>query len=44
MINKTFLIILISILITACGKKGDPVYNEENQKTEILFIQQNKSS
>ncbi len=44
MIKKTLLIIFISILVTACGKKGDPIYNEENKKTKILFIQQNKSS
>ena len=33
MIKKISIIILVTILVTACGKKGDPIYNEGNQNT-----------
>ena len=39
MTKKIFIMLFISILISSCGKKGDPVYNEKNQNTEILKIQ-----
>tara|TARA_B100000029_G_scaffold212675_1_gene210667 strand:+ start:181 stop:300 length:120 start_codon:yes stop_codon:yes gene_type:complete len=28
MIKKTILIILLSVLVLSCGKKGDPKYKE----------------
>ena len=34
MIKKIYLILFISIIITSCGKKGDPVYKV--QKLEIF--------
>ena len=37
MIKKISIIILVTILVTACGKKGDPIYNEGNQNTEIFI-------
>jgi hypothetical protein len=37
MIKKIYIIIFISILITSCGKKGDPVYKEENQNSKIFI-------
>jgi hypothetical protein len=36
MIKKFFIIVFVGILITACGKKGDPVFKQENQSTKIL--------
>ena len=38
MIKKTYIIIFIAILITSCGKKGDPVYNGGNKNTKIFSI------
>ena len=41
MIKKTLLIVFISILITACGKKGDPIYQEpksKNYNTKIKVV------
>ena len=40
MIKKITLILLISCMIVACGKKGDPVY--EKQKAKIVNIFNNK--
>jgi len=42
MIKKIYIIILISLLITSCGKKGDPIYkdngkNFENTKLKVLL-------
>ena len=39
MIKKVYIILFIAILITTCGKKGDPIYNEENQNTKIFNTQ-----
>ena len=36
--KKILIIIFISVLSTSCGKKGDPVYNKENQ-SKILIIE-----
>ena len=36
MIKKLLIIIFFTFLITSCGKKGDPVYNEKNQSSEII--------
>ncbi len=44
MIKKIFIIVFINIIITSCGKKGDPIYNEESQKTKVFVTQQIKSS
>jgi predicted small lipoprotein YifL len=40
MIKKIFVIILVAFFITSCGKKGDPIYNEDKQNTEISSTQQ----
>jgi len=40
MIKKTFVIIFIAILSFSCGKKGNPIYNQENQGSKILSIRQ----
>ena len=36
MIKRIYIIILVMILITSCGKKGDPVFNEENENTKVF--------
>jgi hypothetical protein len=40
MIKKIIFILFIAILISSCGKKGDPVYNEENLNSKIFSIRQ----
>ncbi len=40
MIKKIFITLFISILLFSCGKKGDPIYNEENQNSKIISSQQ----
>ena len=44
MIKKIFMFLFIAVLFTSCGKKGDPVYNEENQNSEVFSTQQSKTS
>ena len=39
MIKKIYILVFISILIYSCGKKGDPVYKEENQNVDKISIQ-----
>jgi hypothetical protein len=36
MIKKVSIFLLIAILFSSCGKKGNPIYNEENQNSEIF--------
>ena len=41
MIQKIITIIFLCLLITSCGKKGDPVYKQskkENQSTKIEVV------
>ena len=40
MIKKISIITLIVIILTSCGRKGDPIYNEENQNSKIISSQQ----
>jgi len=39
MIKKIYILLFISILICSCGKKGDPVYKEDNQNVEKKSVQ-----
>ena len=39
MIKKISILLFISILIFSCGKKGDPVFKEENQSIKQISIQ-----
>ena len=42
--KNLIIIIFICTLIYSCGKKGDPVYNNENQNTKNLINQTSRSS
>ena len=33
MIKKIYILLFVTIMLCSCGKKGDPVYNEENQNS-----------
>ena len=39
MIKKICILLFLTILISSCGKKGDPVYKEENQNSEKTSLQ-----
>ncbi len=39
MIKKIYIILLVTIMITSCGKKGDPVYKGENQSLGKTSVQ-----
>jgi|TARA_B100001093_G_scaffold41861_1_gene35643 hypothetical protein len=39
MIKKIYILIFVAVLTCSCGKKGDPVYKEENQSVEKISIQ-----
>ena len=38
MIKKIYILLVLTILICSCGKKGDPVYKEENQNVKKISI------
>ena len=40
MVKKICVIMFIVFLLSSCGKKSDPVYNNENQNSKIFDIQQ----
>tara|TARA_B110001452_G_scaffold191241_1_gene161385 strand:- start:335 stop:469 length:135 start_codon:yes stop_codon:yes gene_type:complete len=39
MIKKIFIFLIVAILLYSCGKKGDPIYNEENQNSKTVSAQ-----
>tara|TARA_B100000900_G_scaffold243979_1_gene207426 strand:+ start:104 stop:238 length:135 start_codon:yes stop_codon:yes gene_type:complete len=39
MIKKIYILLFVTILISSCGKKGDPVFKEENQNSEKTSLQ-----
>ena len=41
MIKKIFIFLFIAILFYSCGRKGDPIYNEENQNSKVFSNLQN---
>ena len=34
MIKKIYIILILGLLITSCGKKGDPIYKENGKNFE----------
>ena len=43
MIKRIFILLFVAAIIISCGKKGDPVYKEENKSSKksaqiITFI------
>ncbi len=36
--NRIVFIIIITIILSGCGKKSTPVYKSENQKENIIII------
>ena len=34
MIKKIYIILFLGLLITSCGKKGDPIYNKNKTNIE----------
>tara|TARA_B100001142_G_scaffold245065_1_gene244453 strand:+ start:247 stop:378 length:132 start_codon:yes stop_codon:yes gene_type:complete len=40
MIKKISIFLFIAILFSSCGKKGDPIYNGENQDSEVFSTEQ----
>ena len=44
MINRIFILLIISILVCSCGKKGDPVYNKDNHNSEKISAQKSAFS
>ena len=44
MIKKNLIIIIFITLLFSCGKKGDPVYNEKNNNSELIRTQQSAIS
>ena len=40
MIKKVFVILFVIVLCSSCGKKGDPVYKDNNLNSKILVIRQ----
>ena len=43
MIKKIILILVLFSAISACGKKGDPFYQDSDKKSEINFTLKNKA-
>ncbi|MDB9746704.1 hypothetical protein OAB07_01380 [Candidatus Pelagibacter sp.] len=42
--KKIFILLFLTILFSSCGKKGDPVYNEENKNSKISSTQKTSFS
>ena len=42
MIKKIILSLILCFLIFSCGKKGDPIYEDQQKKSSIQNIQKNK--
>ena len=44
MIKKIFIFLFVTILLSSCGKKGDPFYNKENQNSKVTITSKIKFS
>ena len=38
MIKKIYILLFVTIIISSCGKKGDPVYREGNQNSGKISV------
>ena len=36
--NRIIFIIIITVILSGCGKKSAPVYKSENQKENIIIV------
>ena len=43
MIKKIYILLLVTIILCSCGKKGDPEYKDLKQKAEMKIILKNKA-
>ncbi len=39
MIKKVFILLFVFTLFSSCGKKGDPVYNNDDQNSKTNIYQ-----
>ena len=39
MIKKIYILLFVTIMIFSCGKKGDPVYKEQNKNSGKIRVQ-----
>ena len=40
MIKKIFIFLFVAILLSSCGKKNDPVYNEKSESLKTFSTRQ----
>ena len=38
MIKKIYILLFVTMIISSCGKKGDPVYKEVNQNSGKISV------
>ena len=44
MMKKKLIFMFVLIVVSSCGKKGDPFYNDQNQNSEIIRAQESTPS
>ena len=42
MIKKIVFLVLLCCVVISCGKKGDPIYNDPEKKTDLQTVLKNK--
>ena len=43
MIKKILILLFVTILITSCGKKGDPIYKDPKKKASLQSVHLNRA-
>tara|TARA_Y100000816_G_scaffold290327_1_gene278736 strand:- start:2258 stop:2386 length:129 start_codon:yes stop_codon:yes gene_type:complete len=38
MIKKIYIILLLTLIVTSCGKKGDPIFKEDSKNFENIKL------